>query len=421
MVKAAGTKYTILACAVSASYWAVVNFGSALAGDQYRIIFSLLFLISIIIGVEVRLVIAGLLGLLGGTTSGLLITQGLESSSQYYSEATLCWTLGLLLVIKYGKFKTNELCKWVLIYMVPLITTASFIFADHQVVILSEFKKYILFSSFLLFGLGLSHLNLRSLIVPCLASIFLASIIGVATFLIVGKSYNYGGVGFAVLPITLILIPLLDLFFRNSLTGWAVLLVTSFLILGLLQPSSKILILIALSGFKWFKRRFLFVAPVLVFGAFYGWAIFEGADDILRHKVFSIGLLIQFFFGGIDGVLVEQFFFSSAGNIIAEFITVSVMWLENWLLPLGVGVGMVDLFGWLSLANEFTYSAYAAPENLYPLHLGLFYLIMWFGPFIYFFGPQNKFFFTIVVFVLIGMSAPAAIFLSVFLSLALRR
>ena len=142
-------------------------------------------------------------------------------------------------------------------------------------------------------------------------------------------------------------------------------------------------------------------------------------DDMLNHKIFS--LLSSF--GSIAEIVSSGevnnagvFFYTSVGNIVAEFFTVFGVLVENFFLPLGAGFVVPDLYGWLSFANDAAYLPLSTPDAKYPLHLGFYYLLIWYGPLIIIFKNFRKILIFLISFSLFSLSAPSLVFLAAILT-----
>lgn len=416
--------YYLVASIVGVSYWVVQVFGYASTSDIFRIISTLLVAIYITLGRDKLVAYSIVIGLLSGSLQGLLIDSVQYHSSSLFSNTLMVLLLACVISACYGKFYYHKTLRLSLMLFIPvLFGMFMFVFGDYHF-IQSEAKKYLIFSIFLIASFSLGWEKLPILLEISVHSIMFVSLCGVLVYCITGTGYNYGNESFALIPVSIMLVPMLFLFRPNLLLQKYCMVILLLLIFGVMQPSSKLILLLMMLFVAALKRSsivaFAFLALVATI-VINGLLVF---DDILRHKVFSVIAILKAGIGvfwsqsDIDPSLV---FVTSAGNIFAEFVTIIKLLSDSWFLPIGAGFAITDPFGWLSLANEYAYDATSSELKIFPLHLGLFYLLVWFGPFIFLLGKSKQTLYFLSAFCLLGLSAPSAILLSGILSPMLKK
>ena len=250
------------------------------------------------------------------------------------------------------------------------------------------------------------------------------SMCGVLVYWITGTGYDYGNNSFALIPVSIMPVPMLLLFRPNRLLQGYSIVILLLLIFGVLQPSSKLILLLIIIFCVALKKGSItgFAALVVVSTVVLnGLLVF---DDILRHKVYSVMAIVNAapgVYGLQSGVDPSLIFITSAGNIFAEFITIIKLLSDFWFFPIGAGFAITDPYGWLSMANEYAYDDSASELKIFPLHLGFFYLLVWFGPFIILLRKYKKAFYFLSAFCLLGLSVPSTILLSGILSPMLKK
>lgn len=241
----------------------------------------------------------------------------------------------------------------------------------------SEFLKFLAFLCFCIYAITLRRSWDEILdFVAVLMTILLVIGVVLKTFLNIG--YFYGGATYMYAPVSAFIVPLVALFHSGRKYHILVVLMLVLLGLGYLQPSMKIVLLLALTLTVLGIRSIGIASSILlvaasVIGAFY---IYPYLPDGLRYKSFSLILLVS---GGYKE-LGYLFFTTSAGNIVAELATIVSSLADRLFIPVGAGISMHDRFGILGLANEFAYPAAAFSSGyFYPFHLGAYYALLWYG------------------------------------------
>lgn len=274
----------------------------------------------------------------------------------------------------------------------------------------SEFLKFLAFLCFCIYAVTLRRSWDGILdFVAVLMTVLLVLGVALKAFLNIG--YSYGGATYMYAPVSAFIVPLVALFHSGRKYHVLVVLMLVLLGLGYLQPSVKIVLLLALT-LTYLGIRSIGIVPSMllvaasVVGAFY---IYPYLPDGLRYKSFSLILLIS----GNYKELGYLFFTTSAGNIIAELATIVSSLADRLFIPVGAGLSLHDRFGILGLANEFAYPAVAFSSGyFYPFHLGAYYILVWYGICIPVLRPLLISPVFLAVFLLTGMTYKSLIFLA---------
>lgn len=291
----------------------------------------------------------------------------------------------------------------------------SLLIADKvETLIFSEFAKFPVFLVFLFYALTRRPPEkwARQMIAP-----LTFTVLGVGAFslMFLDLGYSYGGARYLYLPASIILIPILCWFWADRILLFLLMVIAALVAVGLVQASARLVVLIVLGLAGYVGRRAglapaAFAATVIVAA---GIVAFPFLPDGLRFKMSSLVLLVS----GAHFTLGDTFFFTSAGNMYAEARTVLHVVLINWLTPVGPGFAVPDLFGELSLANPYAYPESAFHQGaFFPLHLGAFYLFLWYGVFVALFLKRMGVAIFLVTFALTGTTYKPLLFAAAFLT-----
>lgn len=358
-------------------------------------------------------------GYLAGSLQGLLIENSIIIEGASLTTSLTSLLLSMFLVISRGSFRKNDIKFLLIIALIPfLFTWYTYVFSDYYF-IYSEFKKFLFFIVFLTVAITFEHEKIKDIIYLSAHAIFGISLVAILAFNVLGIEFNYGGTYYAVIPASILLLPILHIIFQSRVFLFYSFFIVLILALGFLQPSAKLIVILSFA-LLWELRR-VRLSRIITFAAF-ALAISLASlelDDIANYKIFSLisslGTIPDIISAGaVDNARV--FFYTSAGNIIAEFFTVLGVLASNSLFPLGVGFSVPDLYGWLSFANDAAYDLDSTPNATYPLHLGFYYLLLWYGPLIIIFNRFREVLLFLIIFSLFALSTPSLIFLSAILT-----
>ena len=408
----------LLAIFTGILFWSIQAFSSSLLID----VFNVLVLISTFFFFGFKYSFLGLAiicGYLSGSLQGVITPDATSNEGAYLTSSLTSLILSIFLVITRWSFWKTDLKFLIIAISIPaLFTAVSFILSDYYF-IYSEFKKFFMFIVFLTIALTFNHTKIKEVILLTAHTIFGISLFAILAFNVLGVEFNYGGSIYAAIPSSILLLPLLYLVFQNRVFLFYTLFILLFLALGFLQPSAKLLVI--LFFVLLLELRKVHLSRILSFIGFVILVNFLSLefDDMMNHKIYSLFSSFSSITEIISSGVVDNasiFFFTSVGNIVAEFFTVLGVLNDNFFLPLGVGFVVPDLYGWLSYANDAAYNSASTPNAKYPLHLGFYYLMIWYGPLILIFKNFRKIFIFLISFSLFSMSAPTLIFLSAILT-----
>ena len=406
--------HTSLAIFVSTLYWSLQVFGSSLSLDMFH--FSIILIAGMLwlTDRKNRAILSIVCGYLVGSLQGITLKSGV-ADGQIITSTMTALTLAFLSVGFRGRFSKKGLLFLALSVLIPVFFGIfSFYFSDYQF-IPSEAKKFLLFSVFLVMTVSCAskeNIFLWRLLAHTVCAV---SLLAILNFLLFQIGYSYGGLVYPIIPVSVTVLPLMYLFTRDSLYLAYTLAMILLIAFGLLQPSAKIMLLIVILSVV-ALRKFTFygivASGVALIVLVYGSLVF---DDMLRHKWFSIFSALEAaknlaFSGSVDDV--EILFRTSAGNLIAEFLSVIKLLMDSFFVPYGIGFSISDTLGWLSMANEAAYAPASTENAIYPLHLGVYYLLLWYGPLVLLFLYFREYYFFMTVFIIFSLSAPTLIFLS---------
>lgn len=409
------TFYTSVSVFFAITFWFIQIFSSSSFVDLFN--FSLILIGSLLFIVDKKniLFLAVICGYLTASTQGLTFESGIKDG-QIFTGTITSLVLSILLLIKIGKFSKNKINLLIIVLSLPfLFAIISYLLDDHYF-IYSEAKKFIFFFVFLTVALTCHHNQEQLLFKFVVYSIFFVTILSILAYFMFNVSYSYSGINYPIIPISVAIIPLIYIFNKNSLFLKYSLFIVFLFIFGLIQPSAKIIILISfVLVISLAKLKFSGITFVLLFVGLLGFGLLD-FDNNMRHKVLTlssswdvaINLILS---GSVEDSFI--FFRTSVGNIMAEFITVIRFLFDSFFLPPGVGYVIPDIFGWLSMSNDASYDIASHADAKYPLHLGIYYLLLWYGPFLifsYHYFKNIKFF--MVSFILFSLSTPSLILLS---------
>ena len=408
----------LLAIFTGIFFWLIQVFDSSLLIDG----FNSLILISVFLFFAYSYSFLGLAlicGYLAGSLQGIIISDTQMNEGVILTTSLTSLILSIFLVISRGSLRKTHLNFLIIIISIPaLFTVVSFAFSDYHF-IFSEFKKFLMFIVFLMVALTFNHTKIKEIINITSHTIFGTSLFAILAFKILGIEYNYGGLIYAAIPSSILLLPILYFVYQSKILLFYTLFILLILLLGFLQPSAKLLII--LFCVLLLELRKVKLSRILSFAAFalvINFAALE-FDTNMNHKIYSLfssfSSIAEIISLGV-ATNASVFFFTSVGNIVAEFFTVLGVLIDNLFLPLGVGFVVPDLYGWLSYANDAAYNSASTPNAKYPLHLGFYYLVIWYGPLILIFKNFRKIFIFLISFSLFSLSAPSLIFLSAILT-----
>ena len=392
--------------------------------DLFRVAVTALALIYMMVGRNPLIGILMVVGVLSGSLNGLLTNEVEKVSSTLVSETLMLLILGIGLALFYGRFFLRKTAGVIVLFLLPVAFSALTLVSNDYDFIQSEAKKYLIFLVFFLVNLSLDWRKFPNLLELSVHTIMVVALAAVLVFWFLGLGYEYGSESFALIPVSVMLVPIAMLFKRANYMKQYCVIIVILVLFGILQPSSKLILIYALIvGILLFEKSAAGIMTIILLPLVLvnGLLIF---DDIARHKVFSVISLLEVIpdvFRGNGAVGESVVFVTSAGNIFAELLTVLRLLTDQYFAPIGVGFALTDPFGWLSMANEYAYDASASVSRIFPLHLGVFYLLVWFGPFIFFFLKYSTSFFFLSAFCVLGLSAPSTILLSGIISPFLTR
>lgn len=358
-------------------------------------------------------------GYLAGSLQGLLIANLTMIEGAYLTTSMTSLLLSMFLVISRGSIKKDDIKFLIIITLIPVLFTGYSFFSSDYYFIYSEFKKFLMFIVFFMVALTFEHTKIKEIIHLSSHAIFGISLVAILAFNVLGIEYDYGGTNYAVIPPSIMLLPLLHLVFQRRIFLFYTLFILLILVFGFLQPSAKLLVI--LFFVLLFELRKVRLSRIITFAAIalvINFAALE-FDDIANYKFFSLlsslGSIPEIISSGTV-VNASVFFYTSAGNVIAEFFTILGVLTNNLFFPLGVGFVVPDLYGWLSFANDAAYDSASTPNAKYPLHLGFYYLMIWYGALIIIFKRFREVLLFLISFSFFALSAPSLILLSAILT-----
>jgi hypothetical protein len=301
---------------------------------------------------------------------------------------------------------------FLLIAEVPLFACGlSLLFLNRwDYLVASEFLKFLSFLCFVAYAVT-ARFSQKTVLFLLPLTFLVVLIAALVLHLLFGVGYFYGGSFYAYVPISVFIIPVICLLTPSKEYAFLSACIAALLVLGQIQPSAKIIILLVFAAF-FISNRQLGIVGSMIAGVLLSVSILVSYPmwpDGLRHKGMSVLLLIS---GGYRE-LGPAFFYTSAGNILAELMAIIESLRERLFLPLGAGFGIVDHDGRLGLANKFAYPESAFLNGVfYPLHLGAFYLIAWYGILVPVLLPLLRQKTLFLIFCLTGMTYKPLLFLA---------
>jgi hypothetical protein len=399
-------------------FWLIQIFGPASWTDG----FNVLVIITSAILFATRKSFMGMAiicGYLAGSLQGIVIAETEIKDGMILTTTLTSLILSILLVTANGRFLKNDIKFLIYASSIPAtFAAASFVLSDYYF-IFSEFKKFVMFFAFLTIALTVEHAKQKELLRLTVNAVFAILLFAIFAFFTLGVEFDYGGLRYPAIPPSILLLPLLYMVHQSKILLFYTLFIVLIFLLGFLQPSAKLLII--LFCFVIMEVRKLSISSLLLFVTLFlvfNFVSFQ-FDTMMNHKIFSL----VFSFGSILEIATSGevsnasiFFHTSVGNIVAEFFTVFGLLVENFFLPLGAGFVTPDLYGWLSFANDAAYHPLSKTDAKYPLHLGFYYLMIWYGPLIVIFHNFRKILIFLISFSLFSLSAPSLVFLAAILS-----
>lgn len=408
----------IVAMLTGILFWLIQIFGPASWIDGFNAL--VIITSAILFGTKKSFIgMALICGYLAGSLQGIVIAETEMKDGMILTTTLTLLIISILLVTANGRFHKNDIKFLIYASSIPAtFAVLSFVLGDYYF-IFSEFKKFVIFFAFLTIALTVEHAKQKELLRLTVNAVFTILLFAIFAFFIFGVEFDYGGLRYPAIPPSILLIPILYLVHQSKVLLIYTLFILLFLLLGFLQPSAKLLIILfCVLVMRLRKLRIssllLFVTLFLVFNL-----VSFQFDTMLNHKIFSLlssfGPIMEIVSSG-EVSKASIFFYTSVGNIIAEFFTVFGILVENFFFPLGAGFVIPDLYGWLSFANDAAYHPLSKTDARYPLHLGFYYLMIWYGPLIIIFHNFRKILIFFISFSLFSLSAPSLVFLAAILS-----
>ena len=350
--------------------------------------------------------------------------QGFEAEIADAKEGVLSITLtslvlsSLLITINFNFAKKNFIKVFIIVFIPPIFTLISIILGEYTFVV-SEFKKFILFVTYFILAISIKVSNKNLILQAVGVTIIFVSISSIISNHLFGIGFVYGSIVYPIIPATILLIPLIYLLYGLPTYRYYIIFIIILLATGQLQPSAKLLIILLVVIIMelrklniWKSTNILILMCILAVSA-------SAFDTNMNHKISSLlsagnAIYELSTFGTIRDAKV--FFHTSVGNIIAEFITIILTIAKNYGAPAGAGMAAVDWLGYLSMANDAAYAESSTPESVYPLHLGVFYLFMWYGPLMIVFKDYRLYELYFFIFIIFAAASPSLLMLSAILT-----
>jgi len=410
----------VIAILTGILFWVIQVFGPPYWNDGVNALVILICVIFFVANSHSFMGMAIICGYLAGSLQGIVVTETAMKDGSLLTTTLVSLILSVLLMTANGRFRKSDINFLAYVISIPLVFAAvSYALRDNYF-IFNEFKKFVMFVVFLMVALTVDYAKQKEILRLIAHAIFGISLFAIFAFAVFNVGYDYGGLRYAAIPSSALLIPLLYLVYQSKIFFIYTLLILLILVLGFMQPSAKLLVIVScvlIMEFRELRGRRLFFFMTLALAL--SFASLE-LDDMLNHKIASLlssfAYIAEIVSSG-EASNTAIFFHTSVGNMVAEFFTVFGVLVANFSLPLGAGFVVPDLYGWLSFANDAAYLSLSTPDAKYPLHLGFYYLLIWYGPLIIAFANFKKILMFLICFSLFSLSAPSLIFLAAILTM----